>query len=297
MSNAPALGSDCRSVRSNAPGTFRSARTEARALSGRFAAAALGAGLTAVALIADAAPEASATGEHVNYSVGYAFGEHLTNLRRQGVAVDPEAIFRGMLDALAGVEAAVSREDMRKALDALQEPAVAGDGQQQQSGAARAPLPPARTRGYKDDFARLNAQRPGVVTLPSGLQYEVLEEGKGRTPGPTDRVAISYEATLSNGVGFDSSGEDGPFRIGLDEIAVPGLKEALLLMHEGDKWRVVIPPHLGFGSSPNNVLRKRDLIYEIELVAVEPSEQAASSQQQSANGSEPAQEPAAGTPE
>ncbi len=58
----------------------------------------------------------------------------------------------------------------------------------------------------------------------------------------------------------------------MDEIIVPGLKEALLLMQEGARWRVVIPPHMGFGASGKKLLRKRDLIYEIELVAVEPSE-------------------------
>jgi len=285
VSNAPALGSDCRSVRSNAPGTFRSARTEGRASSGRLAAAALGAGLTAAALIADAAPETSAASEHVNYSVGYAFGEHLANLRQQGIAPESDAILRGFLDALAGAEPAVGREAMHDALDALRE--TGGDSSSDQAAAGKAPLPPARTRGYKDDFARLNAQRPGVVTLPSGVQYEVLEQGSGRTPSPGDQIAVSYEATLSNGVGFDSAGEDEPFRMRMDEIAIPGLKEALLLMQEGDKWRVVIPPNLGFGRSPNNVLRKRDLIYEIKLVAVEPVEQQAT----------PAPEPAASTPE
>ena len=284
MSNAPALGSDCRSVRSNAPGTFRSARTEARALSGRFAAAALGAGLTAVALIADAAPEATA-GEHVNYSVGYALGEHIAGLRQQRIAAESDTILRGFLDALAGAQPAVAREEMRKLLAGL-EAAVANSSGREQAVAGQASPPPARTLGYKDDFARLNAQRPGVVTLPSGVQYEVLEQGSGRTPGPSDQIAVSYEATLSNGVGFDSSGEEGPFRMRMDEIAVPGLKEALLLMQEGDKWRVVIPPGLGFGTSPNNLLRKRDLIYEIKLVSVEPAEQQAT----------PAPEPAASTP-
>jgi len=81
---------------------------------------------------------------------------------------------------------------------------------------------------------------------------------------------MQYEGSLTNGVVFDSTREDDkPARLALKEIVVPGMREALLLMNEGAKWRVVIPPTMGFGRAGNNMLRKRDLIYEIELLAVE----------------------------
>ena len=147
-------------------------------------------------------------------------------------------------------------------------------------------MPPARTGGFVDDFARLNAERLGVVTLPSGVQYEVLKQGAGRTPGPNDQVTVSYEGTLTNGIVFDTTRKDGePARLRIAEIVVPGLREALLHMKEGDKWRVVIPPSMGFGRVGNNMLRKRDLIYEIELIAVEPAAQGAAAQDKPAAAS------------
>ena len=130
---------------------------------------------------------------------------------------------------------------------------------------------PAREGAYKDDFAALNSQREGVVTLPSGVQYEVLESGNGDQPDSSDTVLIRYEASLPDGRVFDTTEDDQePLVLALEAIAVPGLREALLLMQEGDHWRVVIPPSEGFGRTGNNRLRRRDLIYDIRLVAIEP---------------------------
>jgi FKBP-type peptidyl-prolyl cis-trans isomerase FklB len=101
----------------------------------------------------------------------------------------------------------------------------------------------------------------------------VLTPGSGKQPHAGDTVVVSYVGSLTNGTVFDSTREDDkPARLALDTIAVPGLREALLLMSEGAKWRVVIPPPMGFGRSGNNMLRRRDLIYEIELLAVESPE-------------------------
>jgi FKBP-type peptidyl-prolyl cis-trans isomerase FklB len=238
---------------------------------GRVAAAAICTFLAAATWAADAAPDADGQGDRIGYSLGYAFGEQLAGFRRLGLKGAPESIFRGVLDALTGAQPSLGREEMGKALASLRDPPAADNGE---SGAGPArTLPPARTRGFVDDFARLNAQRPGVVTLPSGVQYEVLKQGAGETPGPSDQVTVSYEGMLTNGVVFDTTRKDGePARLRLPDIVVPGLREALMLMREGDAWRVVIPPSMGFGRTGNNMLRKRDLIYEIELVSVSPSE-------------------------
>lgn len=220
------------------------------------------------------AEEAPATvpkpGGTASYAIGYELGCYLSGLARQGGGADPGAMLQGALDALAQAELRVSQEAMRQALARLQaEPAAVAE-----SGEATLPPtpPPARTLGFVDDFAVLNAQRPGVVTLPSGVQYEILKAGQGRQPDPQDRVALRYEGRLTTGVVFDSTHEDPePARLRVEEILVPGLREALLLMREGDRWRVVVPPALGFATAGNNLLRKRDLIYEIELVAIEPA--------------------------
>jgi FKBP-type peptidyl-prolyl cis-trans isomerase FklB len=128
----------------------------------------------------------------------------------------------------------------------------------------------ARQGAYKDDFAALNAGRDNVVTLPSGVQYEILTAGSGATPQSGDAVVISYTGSLSDGRVFDSTtNTDGPLTIDLDAIVIPGLREALLLMPEGSHWRVVIPPSQGFANAGNNRLRRRDLIYDIELVGID----------------------------
>lgn len=126
---------------------------------------------------------------------------------------------------------------------------------------------PVRSRGYIDDYAELNATREGVVVLPSGVQYEVLREGSGKRPRANDSVKVHYKAMLATGVEFDNTYEQGePASFQLDQYLVPGLKEALLLMKEGDEWRVTIPAKMGFHGG--RFLRKRDLIYEITLISV-----------------------------
>lgn len=126
---------------------------------------------------------------------------------------------------------------------------------------------PVRARDYVDDYAELNALREGVMSLPSGVQYEVLQDGKGKQPGTRDTVLVHYRAMLANGVEFDNTYEQGkPASLNLGEYLVPGLKEALLLMKEGDEWRVTIPAKMGY--SGGRLLRKRDLIYEISLISV-----------------------------
>jgi FKBP-type peptidyl-prolyl cis-trans isomerase len=132
------------------------------------------------------------------------------------------------------------------------------------------PLSPAREGGYQDDFAALNAKRPGVVTLPSGVQYEVLEAGSGRKPKSQDSVRVAYEASLPDGRVFDTTADDAePTVLSISSIAVPGLREALLLMPEGSRWRVVVPPSQGFRHAGNNMLRRRVLIYDLRLLSIE----------------------------
>jgi FKBP-type peptidyl-prolyl cis-trans isomerase FklB len=196
------------------------------------------------------------------YSAGYAFGNHLAKLQDQDIAL--QAVLSGILDALSGTAPRLSPETMQATLKALEH--------HTESRAANNRRPGIRVRpsGDYDDFATLNARREGVVTLPSGVQYEVLQAGTGRKPGQNDTVRVNYKGSLATGVVFDTTYEDKePASLKIADIAAPGLKQALLLMNEGAKWRVVIPPKMGFGRSGNNQLRRRDLIYEIELVSVE----------------------------
>lgn len=229
------------------------------------AIALLAAGLASTAAAGDPSPRPEQGPDPIGYSAGYEFGRALAELERRGRGVELEAVFRGVLDALTGAEPALDEAGRRAALAEL-----AARGGPARGEVARTPAA-GRLPGHFDDFAQLNALREGVVTLPSGVQIEVLEPGSGRRPGPTDAVAIRYEGSLADGAVFDSTDADGPVRLKLEEIAVPGLREALLGMDEGARWRVVIPSQRGFGATGRKFLRNRDLIYEIELVSIEPT--------------------------
>jgi len=117
-----------------------------------------------------------------------------------------------------------------------------------------------------------NAARPGVHTTPSGLQYEIISSGPagGASPGPTSQVEVNYKGTLVDGEEFDSS-KNGPITFGVNGV-IGGWTEALQLMHPGDKWKLYIPPDLGYkeAGSPPKIGSNAILIFETELVKVLP---------------------------
>ncbi len=118
------------------------------------------------------------------------------------------------------------------------------------------------------DFLAANQLKPGVITLPSGLQYEVIQNGTGENPLPTSQVTCHYHGTLIDGTVFDSSVNRGqPATFPLDRV-IKGWTEGLPLMNRGSKWRFFIPPELGYGDrqagaqiGPNSTL-----IFEVELI-------------------------------
>ncbi len=119
-------------------------------------------------------------------------------------------------------------------------------------------------------FLKMNKERPGVVTLPSGLQYEVTASGNGRKPKTTDQVRCHYEGRLVDGTLFDSSIERGePAVFGLNQV-IAGWTEALQLMSEGDKWKLYIPYNLGYGEQGAGgvIPPYSTLVFEVELLNV-----------------------------
>jgi FKBP-type peptidyl-prolyl cis-trans isomerase FklB len=119
------------------------------------------------------------------------------------------------------------------------------------------------------DFLEENRKKPGVVALPSGLQYEVLVEGKGPKPVPTNKVTCHYHGTLIDGTVFDSSVRRGqPATFPLNGV-IKGWTEGVQLMPAGSKWRFYIPAHLAYGDrqvsaqiGPNSTL-----IFDVELIS------------------------------
>ena len=120
-----------------------------------------------------------------------------------------------------------------------------------------------------EDFLAENAKRPGIVALPSGLQYEILSAGTGRKPSTTDRVQCHYHGTLIDGTVFDSSVQRGePAVFGVNQV-IPGWVEALQLMPEGSRWKLYIPSKLAYGEhQAGSIPPNSALVFEVELIKV-----------------------------
>jgi FKBP-type peptidyl-prolyl cis-trans isomerase FklB len=119
-------------------------------------------------------------------------------------------------------------------------------------------------------FLASNGKRAGVVTLPSGLQYEILTPGTGPKPKATDKVTVHYHGTLLDGTVFDSSVERGqPATFGVNQV-IPGWVEGLQLMPQGSKWKLFIPSDLAYGErgAGNDIGPYSTLVFEVELIKI-----------------------------
>jgi FKBP-type peptidyl-prolyl cis-trans isomerase FklB len=117
-------------------------------------------------------------------------------------------------------------------------------------------------------FLEENKKKPGVVELPSGLQYEIIKEGSGPKPGANSSVTCHYHGTLIDGTVFDSSvARNQPATFPLNRV-IKGWTEALQLMSSGSKWRLFLPPHLAYGEQQTgSITPNSTLVFEVELIS------------------------------
>ena len=189
--------------------------------------------------------------DKVLYSLGYELGK---DIGRQELKLVPEVLLRGAEDALAGEKPVVSRREHRLALKQIKDGRAAANLEQAQA------------------FLAENAQKDGVQTLPSGLQYRVIQPGDGEMPGAKSKVRVHYRGRLLDGTEFDSSyARDRPATFLVNKV-IKGWREALQLMREGAQWALFIPPDLAYGVRgrpptipPNSLLR-----FEVELLKLVP---------------------------
>lgn len=194
--------------------------------------------------------------DRLSYSYGFKIGE---SLKHNEVTVNPEVLTKGLQDVLSGAKPLMTEEDMRSSLQRLQDKLRVAKYAERKKKAEE-------YRGEGRDFLAANAKKPGVVTLSSGLQYKVLKEGTGKSPGAHDSVTVNYRGTLINGQEFDSSyrkGKPATFRV---DGVIKGWTEALQLMKKGAKWQLFIPPDLAYGE--RGALADRTLIFDVELISV-----------------------------
>ncbi|HVZ39015.1 MAG TPA: FKBP-type peptidyl-prolyl cis-trans isomerase [Candidatus Kapabacteria bacterium] len=197
--------------------------------------------------------------DSISYAIGVQVG---SSLRQQSIEIRNEVFMKGLQDAIANKGMQLTAADMQQCLGALQQKVQ----KQQAEEAAKA-----GEKNKKDGEAFLaeNKKRKGVVTLASGLQYEVLKEGNGPKPTDASEVSVHYRGTLVDGTVFDSSidrGEPATFKVG---GVIKGWTEALKLMKAGSKWKLFIPPDLAYGEQGTGPIGPNStLVFEVELLSV-----------------------------
>lgn len=190
----------------------------------------------------------------ISYALGLGIGQQLKSMNIENFCV--EDFTRSILDVMNGEEPAMSAREAQQMLNEYFENKAKEDAQQAiAEGAA---------------FLKENGEREGVVTTKSGLQYEVLTAGSGKSPKATDQVRCHYEGRLIDGSVFDSSYQRGePADFGLNQV-IPGWTEGVQLMQEGAKYRFYIPYVLGYGErgAGSSIPPYSTLIFDVELIKV-----------------------------
>ena len=198
--------------------------------------------------------------DRTNYSLGFQIGKDLT---QQGLQISSEAFLQGVKDALAGLEPQMSQQQINSILHDLKRNILDQELVERRQTRLQNKE---QYRGEGREFMAQNATREGVVTLPSGLQYQIIKDGTGSTPGPHDTVKVHYRATLLDGHEFDSTYRNGqPAEFRVDGV-IAGLTEALQLMKEGDHWKIFVPADLAYGE--RGPLADRTVSFDIELISV-----------------------------
>jgi FKBP-type peptidyl-prolyl cis-trans isomerase len=209
--------------------------------------------------------------DKASYAIGMNIGKGLKeNLKKDAVDVDSDILVRGMKDALAGNKQLLTDEESQAVLTALQNNLRK---HQQEVLAAQA----AKNSKEGEDYLAANKAKPGVVALPSGLQYKIITEGNGPKPTASDVIVCNYKGSLVDGTEFDSSYKRGkPATIPVGQV-IKGWTEALQLMPVGSKWELTIPPSLGYGEKGTNggpIGPDATLVFEVELLSIEPKPEA-----------------------
>lgn len=189
-----------------------------------------------------------------SYGLGMGIGQNLLSMGVKNISI--EDFVKGINDVLAGEKTALTHAEAQK---------VVNERFQQLAEEAYA-----KVKEEGEAFLAANKDKEGVVTLPSGLQYEIITEGTGKKPSATDRVECHYEGTLIDGTVFDSSIRRGePAVFGVNQV-IRGWVEALQLMPEGSKWRLYIPQDMAYGANGAGEMIPpySALVFEVELIKV-----------------------------
>lgn len=199
--------------------------------------------------------------DKLSYALGLGIGSQLSGMGAHELNIDDFA--QAIKDVISGAELKVDNVEAQTLVQNFFQAQEA----KQQAAAAEAGKA-AKANG--EAFLSENGKKEGVVTLPSGLQYQVLKEGNGKRPSATDQVVCHYEGTLIDGTVFDSSYKrNQPATFGLNQV-IAGWTEGVQLMQEGAKYRFFIPYNLAYGEhgAGAQIPPFAALVFDVELIEV-----------------------------
>jgi len=199
--------------------------------------------------------------DKLSYSMGVATG---TQMKRQSVDVDVDMFAKGLRDSASGGKLQMTEQQVQDTLMKFQQEMTAKQAEKTKQFAEI-------NKKEGEAFLAENKKKEGVKTLPSGLQYKVITDGKGKKPKESDTVTTHYRGTLIDGTEFDSSAKRGQPATFPVKGVIKGWTEALQLMKEGSKWQLFIPSDLAYGDrgAGAQIGPNATLIFEVELISIQ----------------------------
>lgn len=195
----------------------------------------------------------------LSYAIGYEIGNDFVEKKMD---IDLNTVIRAIQDGYSKKAPAVANEQMAEALDKMKE-RLYNEAKAKYEALAR------DNKAASDKFMAENKVKKGIVSLPSGIQYRIIEEGTGKRPLKTSEVTMHYRGSLTTGLEFDSSFARGtPAKFKVDQV-LKGWQEVIPMMKVGDHWQIFLPAEQAYGMRGNGPIGPNQaLVFEIKLIDV-----------------------------
>jgi FKBP-type peptidyl-prolyl cis-trans isomerase FklB len=225
----------------------------------KYLSAALAASLLTMPSFARADDTLTNDKDKVSYSIGVDMGR---NLQKQGIEINPDVLFQGIKDGVAGGATKMTDDEMQATMTAFIQSVKEKEAAKEQAAGADN-----KTKG--EAYLDANKKKDGWKVTASGLQYKVVTTGTGEMPKLTDTVIAQYRGTTIDGTEFDSSYKrNEPAEFPVNQV-IPGWTEALQMMPVGSKWQLAIPSNLAYGeNAPPEIGPDSVLLFDVELVGI-----------------------------
>ena len=196
----------------------------------------------------------------LSYSIGFQLGN---DFAERGISVDVNTVIKGIQDGYAKRDAAVPEAEMREAMSKMQQELMTKAKAEFDKAAAE-------NKTKSDQFMAANRSKTGVIAMPSGIQYRVIEEGTGARPSAASEVTLNFRASLANGQEFLSTyTSNQPAVLKVSEAPLEGLKDVLPLMKTGARWEIFLPPAKAYGDSPRSPIGPNQaVVFDVSLISI-----------------------------